>query len=215
VIGSGGDITATGTCASSSSSTFWGSGTAIKGRGTGSFDGNDDYVGTTDQSGLTSSYSASFWMRPGKTYQAPDSNVYWLINTPGDTTEYRGWVNITITNDTNASKIQFQFYDDSASYQIVRTVNDTWIQDTWYHIICVFDDTADTMTIYVNGALENQLTGVNTNPGEPDHEINIGGRRDAGGQFDGLIDEVKIWNYALTSEQVRTEYAGGAVRFGD
>jgi hypothetical protein len=33
-------------------------------------------------------------------------------------------------------------------------------------------------------------------------------------EFNGLIDEVKIWNYALTAEQVRVEYAGGAVRFG-
>ena len=31
--------------------------------------------------------------------------------------------------------------------------------------------------------------------------------------FDGLIDDVKIWNYALTDEQVKTEYNGGAVRF--
>jgi hypothetical protein len=32
--------------------------------------------------------------------------------------------------------------------------------------------------------------------------------------YDGLTDEVKIWNYALTPQQIRTEYAGGAVRFG-
>ena len=34
-------------------------------------------------------------------------------------------------------------------------------------------------------------------------------------EFPGQIDEVKIWNYALTAEQIKNEYGGGAVRFGD
>jgi hypothetical protein len=33
--------------------------------------------------------------------------------------------------------------------------------------------------------------------------------------FDGQIDEVKIFNYALTEAQIKTEYNSGAVRFGD
>jgi hypothetical protein len=33
-------------------------------------------------------------------------------------------------------------------------------------------------------------------------------------EFDGLIDEVKVWNYALTAEQVRNEYNNGSVSFG-
>ncbi len=33
-------------------------------------------------------------------------------------------------------------------------------------------------------------------------------------EYGGLIDEVKIFNYALTETQVRTEYNSGAVRFG-
>ena len=33
--------------------------------------------------------------------------------------------------------------------------------------------------------------------------------------FNGLIDEIKIFNYALTAEQVKMEYAGGGVRFED
>ena len=46
--------------------------------------------------------------------------------------------------------------------------------------------------------------------------LNIGWLNNAGGYFfDGLIDEVKIWNYALTAEQVKTEYNGGAVSFGN
>jgi len=36
-----------------------------------------------------------------------------------------------------------------------------------------------------------------------------------GSYFNGSIDDVKIWNYALTEEQVKNEYNGGAVRFGN
>ena len=33
--------------------------------------------------------------------------------------------------------------------------------------------------------------------------------------LDGKIDEVKIYNYALTEEQVKNDYNFGAVRFGN
>jgi hypothetical protein len=43
--------------------------------------------------------------------------------------------------------------------------------------------------------------------------INQIGKYAVNQEFDGLIDEVKIYNYALTAEQIKMEYSGGAVSF--
>ena len=41
------------------------------------------------------------------------------------------------------------------------------------------------------------------------------GRIEGVGNLEGQMDDVKIWNYALTATQVKTEYNSGAVRFGN
>jgi hypothetical protein len=94
--------------------------------------------------------------------------------------------------------------------------------DLWYHIAVTYTyGDGNTAKIYLNGVEQfgywNLGTGNATvfqNNSEP---IKIGARKDSSltSFFDGMIDEVKIFNYALTEEQVWTEYNGGAVRFGE
>ncbi len=78
-------------------------------------------------------------------------------------------------------------------------------------------------TIYVDGE---QKAAVDTNwhhivvvnnYGLDANNVNIGMHYDMAGSFffNGLIDEVKIFNYGLTAAQIKQEYAGGAVRFGE
>jgi len=78
--------------------------------------------------------------------------------------------------------------------------------DTWYHVACVFDGqgkTNEKMKIYINGVLE-------TSGGHPDNAVNAGdasawiGELDAirGFAWDGIIDEVGIWNIALGEAEI-------------
>jgi hypothetical protein len=45
-------------------------------------------------------------------------------------------------------------------------------------------------------------------------DINIGRQSFGSREFEGLIDEVKIFNYALTAQQVKDIMNDGTVRFG-
>ncbi len=77
----------------------------------------------------------------------------------------------------------------------------------WVHIAAVYDNAANTKRIYVNGV---QDAFVATNPGKlapTTHNTYIGARANSGntgveGRFTGMLDEVKIYDIALTPEEV-------------
>ena len=100
------------------------------------------------------------------------------------------------------------------------TADNAYSNDIWTFIVFTYDKDVggtDEIKIYVNGSLSatgnySTAMGTNNNPVRIGDNIVSGDDRS---YFDGLIDEVKIWNYALTAEQVKTEYNGGAVRFGE
>ena len=85
---------------------------------------------------------------------------------------------------------------------------------TWYHVVGTYDGT--TRAIYINGVLDTSnalYTGALTSNTD---DLSIGGRlpwTDYG--FDGLIDEVRIYNYARSADEIALDYnAGFAARFG-
>jgi hypothetical protein len=78
----------------------------------------------------------------------------------------------------------------------------------WVHIACVYDNSANTKQIYINGALDQEVT---TNAGvsiaATTHNTYIGARAtsDNTGQeafFTGLLDEIQVYNKALSAGEV-------------
>jgi prepilin-type N-terminal cleavage/methylation domain-containing protein len=95
----------------------------------------------------------------------------------------------------------FSTYDGSghnASYSITPALN------TWHHVVGVSDGTNN--LVYVDGVSGNSVgTGVLTNSSSV-LEISSGS-----GDYDwnGFIDEVKIYNVALTASQIQSQYLVG------
>ena len=85
----------------------------------------------------------------------------------------------------------------------------------WHHVGFTYDQSNGNLKIYIDGTIAAQKT-AGTTYGATDASLNmtIGARGDGAAlYFGGQIDEVKIFNYALTPAQVKTEMAGGAIRF--
>lgn len=80
--------------------------------------------------------------------------------------------------------------------------------EVWHHLVGVYDGA--TMNMYVDGVLQTPI-GSNVYFGNlvmaaPGTRIGIGCMGGCGRYFSGLIDEVKIYDYALTASQVLDEY---------
>jgi len=76
----------------------------------------------------------------------------------------------------------------------------------WYHIVGVIDDDNDRMLLYVDGVVEHDMP--ETTPMEEDTGPVWIGWSPTNGGVDGIIDEVAIWNRALTPAEIAGLYPG-------
>jgi len=75
-------------------------------------------------------------------------------------------------------------------------------------VVGTYDGTV--MKMYINGVLQTQTNNQNFALTTNDNDLEIGGKSTvSGATFNGLIDEVKIYNFALTADQVAMEYNQG------
>jgi len=209
--------TAAGSCNSGTSTEMWHNGTTGKFNSSLDFDGTDDYVeiadndsfsfgdGTTDRP-----FTLSAWIKTsdsgGKIIAKYDSSA---INI-----EY--FLRIGAANT-----LQFRLADDSNTSTIGRTGPLTLSGSEWNHIVATYDGTAASsgMAIYANGkridnADDNAGTYASMENTSAALLVGYNTGDDATQYFDGQIDDVRIYNYALTVDQIQTLYNGGAaVRF--
>jgi len=164
------------------------------------FDGNNDHVVIASNPALTgfSKISVSFWV-----YADDSSATDGLV----DKQRFQEW-NMHIA----VGKIRFE---GLASGGTVRFTADNALPiGQWTHVVATYDgSTAGSggKKIYYNGVEEPVTINVdstgditsNTNP------IYLG-RLHNGYYFNGKLDEVKIYNYALTSDQVKVDYNNSA-----
>src|SRR3989339_1759388 len=83
-------------------------------------------------------------------------------------------------------------------------------KNTWNHIVMVYEDDADDeISVYINGVLKGtSILGNGSLASGDSNSLNIGG--DSSNNFDGLIDDVRIYNYARTPAQIAWDYNRGA-----
>jgi len=83
-------------------------------------------------------------------------------------------------------------------------VNDT---SKWYHLVGVYD--GSNVVVYIDGVggTPTADTGNIDNSGQ---SLRISGYGNGGNPVNGLIDDVRIYNYARSAEQVKQDYNQGA-----
>jgi hypothetical protein len=141
--------------------------------------------------------------------------------------EYTFAINSETDPDVNEGKIVFVVCIVIPGYfqpEGISTTTDHWMANTWYHIAGTYDGVS--LKIYVNGVLENSraVSGElwTQEPTYAEYPLSIGadtwmeatppgtiyGRLFF---FNGAVDEVKIYNYARTGEEIWNDYSGGSV----
>lgn len=198
-IGATGSQTAVGTC--TTSGTAWGNGATGKYNSSLSFDGTDDHAAVNISNiGFQTIHgpsSISLWFNAsalsGTKYIFSDNCFEWGIYHNGT----------TLYGATYAG----------ASAGTIST-------GQWYHAVLTHEHpnglTNTVVKIYLNGVLKNQNTWTySTENGYTDSPYYIGDDNCAADRnFAGQIDDVRVFNYGLTTEQVKNLYnAGAAVQF--
>jgi hypothetical protein len=70
----------------------------------------------------------------------------------------------------------------------------------------VYDATAQTLNIYVNGVLDNGVLSGSVPSSQYSDPANVNiGRRGGGFYFQGTIDEVRLYNRALTQAEIQAD----------
>jgi len=94
---------------------------------------------------------------------------------------------------------------------------DAYKDGEWVHIVCVYDSATDTASIYVNGELPengnlNPKTGIAGDGGycegvnNPTAPLYLRGGKES---FTGVLDDVAMWDRALTAEEIMTVFTSG------
>lgn len=155
-------------------------------------DGND-YVRITDHPDLrlTGGLTLTAWIRE----RTPDNYAKIISRRSGSYFYFLG-----VDNGRPYGGI-----GDGSSYTVTAK-SIAMIPDQWHFVALVYDDAADSMQIYFDGALDETLVTVSL-PAMTGVDLAIGA--DNGGTqhfFSGFIDGVAIYDRALTVDQIREGY---------
>mgnify|MGYP001617332601 CR=1 FL=1 len=202
-IGGTGTQTAVGTCTTSGA---WFGGATGKYNSSLNFDGTDDYVSTGTYTPPSGDQSYSTWI---KTSTSGAQGVMTFSNSaPANATHDR---EITVSS---GNKVVFYITNSAGGTGYTITGNTSINDGNWHHIVTVVNNT--TVSLYVDGKLDTSAPGNTGYTGYTTPKFNIGNAYLAAtSYFSGQIDDVRIYNYALTPLQVKQVFnEGSGVRFG-
>lgn len=187
-------------------------GTGIINNGASFASATSEYLSIADasQSGLDLSgdCSFSFWFNIasiGSSVNMP------IINKHGFTGTTRGY-SVYLVSESGTRKIRMNISNAAGTSYEIKYVTYSWPLGSLAHCVCIFDATAKTFEVYINGtsvgtsaAFSNGAIYNNSQP----FEI---GTADAGvdGYLNGILDEVGVWSRKLTSAEVTSLYNSGS-----
>lgn len=209
-IGASGTQNTLGTCTVGTSAA-WTNGATGKINSSLSFDGTDDYA-YINQVNLsnTDKMSLSFWLKFS-------GNSLKIIS------EYSN--NFNSNNSFLIDHSEFgipgslQISDHTPSGYNISYTSKAYNDNQWHHFVSTIDRSLgiNQNKIYIDGKEDNILhtshrTDLSGNFGGP-FTLYLSSRAGNSYFFPGLIDDVRIYNYALTPDQIKQIYNSGAINF--
>jgi len=181
------------------------------------FDGSNDYVDIANESNFdferTQPFSYSLWTKP----KAGDTSISLALGKILDSGNFTGWALLTnydySSNTEVAGRLAVALVNISGTTNAIGIEADSKINDGgWHHYTVTYDGSsfASGIKIYEDGislalnVASDSLTGSILN------NVNVEiGDRDSGASslnYPGLIDEVRIYNRALSGDEIKRLY---------
>jgi acyl-CoA thioesterase-1 len=160
------------------------------------FDGLDDYVDIADSDALDltdGEFTISAWINPSNWGENGQGRI---IDHGGGSSGSAGW-NVRLEEETRGLRVQINAdssFNNSSNPDVIAL-------NTWQQVAVTLKE--GTMTFYVDGVESGVRTGVPTLQ-ERSSPVRIGRRAtDTKRAFAGGIDEIRIWDRALTPAEIR------------
>jgi len=155
------------------------------------FDGTDDYITTiSDFSQVdTSSFTLSCWFNADSL-----SGFRGILNA----TDFNNGTRIFADGDANDLRFQLEENDDK--HDVFAPLPST---NSWNHVVGRYDGNS-TIEIILNNSLED--TNTNANLGNHSNSLLVGASTTDTDHFDGIIDDVRIYNRALSEKEIKALY---------
>jgi len=169
----------------------------------GVFNGSNNYVLIPDSPALrlTGDYTISFWFKTNSI-----GAIQRLIN-KDNANDYSGGWGLVLEPD---SSITWTHNDGSNNQN--WNIGVSIIANTWYYVTAVYSDSNNLRSFYLNGNLQNSIA-TNTNVAAETDVMLFGAYGQSGplGQyFNGYLDQVRLFNKALSAGEVGTLYTSDA-----
>ena len=159
--------------------------------------------------GSAGSFSIELWMKADAGNTCSTNQV--LVGRDDSASQLHWWIGCY--PDAGVGKAAFYLVDTAS--------NDGWVMGTknltdnaWHHIVAVRDAGSGEMRIYVDGVRENIATGVSFPGGfgSASAALNIGWLNlNPYYYFKGALDEVALYNRALSEEEIQQHYYDGVI----
>lgn len=150
---------------------------------------------------------------------------------PGDSATVEAWINLSSAAPAGTFHAAVARWDGSYELDVANSELANFVvrndvnafgaaasgaavtRDAWHHLVGVFD--AGNVTVFLDGVqgTTQAIGGVLQNAGAIPDRILIGGTRSgtvSSFNFNGLIDEVAVYNYALSPAQVSAHFNAGS-----
>ncbi len=172
------------------------------------FDGGNDYVNVPHDPGLNlaSALTISTWFRADSFGSGAGGYRTFVSKYPNSTTA-NYWFG------TWQDELVFGFWSGGTWYEVF-TSGLSLDTDQWYQAAVSFDDASDQVLLYINGA-QVFAGSIVVSPPVNSGAVTIG-RSAAGEYWDGLLDDIRIYDEVLTSTDIEELAAlGGGGGGGD
>ncbi len=160
------------------------------------FDGRDDWVRVPRSPLLepTDELTIETWIRPDSIGSTNNSRIVRMASpfAPGYILSWR---------QSGTSKLELRI---SGADGLCFATDPTPVSDyfgKWIHVAAVYSNSQDLCQIYVDGVLKGSRPAVGTLR-YSGSDLYFGNHVESGEDFDGLIDEVRIWEVARTQTQI-------------
>jgi len=164
------------------------------------FDGVDDYVKVLHNTSLNMAKAVTIeaWVHPEEV-----ANYQCIVHKwDGTLSNYHLYV--------NPNGYAQAGNNDGTGWRVFAGTSVVW--KGWHHLVAVLNWDKNWAGIYVDGVLENEDTTCTVGTGENTADVWLGERQDLKEEFKGIIDEVRIYNRALSADEVKERYNLGKLK---